>query len=182
MNNLLHIEGYAVISDDGMIADAGGVLPQALIREEDQRFYLGALEKVDVVVHGRHSAENPRSPTRRRLVVTKLVRALTADPAQGNAFLWNPDVPAFDDALKAFGVPIKSVGVLGGTGVFDAFLDRYDAFYLTRIAGVRLPGGRPVFHGVPGRTPEEILSAHGLVRGADVLRAKDLIIAAWERR
>ncbi len=181
MTSSPRIEGYAVISDDGMIADADGALPPSLIREEDQRFYLSSLDRVDVVVHGRHSAENPRSPARRRLIVTTLVRALTADPPLGDAYLWNPRSVAFDEALATFGANTKSVGILGGTDVFTLFLDRFDVFYLTRITGVRLPGGRPVFRGVPQRTPEEILSAHGLVRGEDVLRAQGLTIATWAR-
>ena len=180
-SSALRIEGYAVVSADGMIADAHGVLPPSLIREEDQRFYLSALDRVDVVVHGRHSAENPRAPARRRLVVTKLVRALTADAALGNAILWNPAGVSFEDALAAFKTPLRSAGVLGGTDVFTLFLDRYDVFSLTRIDGVRLPGGRPVFRGVPEQTPEEILGAHGLRRQRDVLRASGLTIAAWSR-
>lgn len=164
-----------------MIAAADGTMPPALMREEDQRFYLSALERVDVVVHGSHSAENPRSPTRRRLIVTRRVIALTNDPANPNAVLWNPYTISFEDALSAFETSLKGVGILGGTEVFELFLDRYDAFYLTRIAGVRLPGGRPVFREVPQKTPEEVLAAHGLVRGADVLSAKDLTIAAWKR-
>jgi hypothetical protein len=67
--------------------------------------------------------------------------------------------------------------------VFGLFLDRYDVFYLTRAPGVRLPGGRPVFPGVPAQTPEEVLEIHGLVRGErQVLdRAKDLTVVAWLR-
>ena len=49
--------------------------------------------------------------------------------------------------------------MIGGTDVFDLFLDRYDSFYLTRGPRIRLPGGRPVFPGVPAPTPEAVLSA-----------------------
>ena len=176
------IEGYAVISEDGMIADAHGRFPDALKREEDQRFYKEALDRVDVVVNGRHSGEqHPNSSTRRRLIVTRQVRALTFDPLGRNVILWNPQSVPFEDALKAFATPPRSIGILGGTDVFEIFLDHFDVFYLTRIAGVLLPAGRPVFRGVPERAPEDILSAHGLKRGEDVLRVEGLTIAAWTR-
>jgi hypothetical protein len=59
------------------------------------------------------------------------------------------------------------LAVIGGPHVYDFFLDvGYDAFHLTRVAGVRLPGGRPVFSAIgPDRTPEDLLAAHGLVAG-----------------
>jgi dihydrofolate reductase len=181
--NSIRIEGYAVISEDGMIAGADGTMPPALMREEDQNFYREALDRMDVVVHGRHSGEqHPNAPTRRRLIVTRRVIALTSDPANPNAILWNPYTMSFEEALGAFERSVKAVGILGGTNVFELFLDRYDVFYLTRIADVRLSGGRPVFRDVPAKAPEEILAGRGLVRGEDVLRAKDLAIARWERR
>ena len=54
----------------------------------------------------------------------------------------------------------------GGTGVFGLFLEiGFDAFHLSRAGKVLIPGGRPVFPQVPGRTPEEVLTEHGLVPG-----------------
>ncbi len=32
------IEGFAIISEDGMVADANGTMPSALINEADQKF------------------------------------------------------------------------------------------------------------------------------------------------
>jgi len=55
-----------------------------------------------------------------------------------------------------------TIGVIGGTDAFGLFLDRYDFFYLSRAPNVRLPGGRPVFAGVPARTPEKVLLSNGL--------------------
>ena len=60
------------------------------------------------------------------------------------------------------GVSEGTVGVIGGTEVFGLFLDRYDSFYLSRAPGVHLSGGRPVFPEVPTKTPEEVLTRHGL--------------------
>ena len=85
--------------------------------------------------------------------------------------------------MAVLGTPDGSVGVIGGTGVFGMFLDRYDVFHLARAPDVRLPGGRPVFPEVPTRTPEEVLASHGLDRGQrQVLDpAKGLAIVSWQR-
>jgi hypothetical protein len=42
------------------------------------------------------------------------------------------------------------------------FVDRYHTFWLSQAAHVRLPGGEPCFPGVPERSPQQILAAHGL--------------------
>ena len=78
---------------------------------------------------------------------------------------------------------MQSVGIIGGTLVFGLFLDRYDVFYLTRVPGVRLPGGRPVFPRVPAQTPEQVLAGAGLAAGErQVLdAAKDLAVVGWLR-
>jgi hypothetical protein len=97
--------------------------------------------------------------------------------------LWNPAGASFEDALAALGTPDGVVGVIGGTDVFGMFLDRYDFFYLSRAPAVRLPGGRPVFPGVPRRTPEEVLAGHGLARGRRKALdpAKGLVVVGWQR-
>jgi len=180
----MRIEGYAVISEDGMIADASGLLPPQLIADADQRFFEDGLNGVDAVVHGRHSGEqHPNSAMRHRIIVTRTIAALVPDPVNPRAVLWNPEGAKFEDAIAALKVPIQSVGILGGTEVFGRFLDRYTVFYLSRIAGVRLPGGRPVFPHVPAETPEAVLAAHGLSNKGSILTdpAARLIISRWER-
>ena len=68
------IEGYAIVSADGMIADSHAIMPDALKNEADQRFFERALDHVDVVVHGRHSHEGqPNSARRRRVTLTRSV-------------------------------------------------------------------------------------------------------------
>src|SRR6476620_365917 len=162
----LCIGGDAIVSEDGMLANASGVMPDQLKFDADQRFFERGLDAVDVVVHGRHSHEQqPRSHLRRRLILTRHVPAIAADPSNEKAVFWNPAGASFEQALAALGAPIASVGVIGGTDVFGLFLDRFDVFYLTRAPGVRLPGGRPVFPGVPARTPEDVLASHGLKGG-----------------
>jgi dihydrofolate reductase len=178
------IEGYAIVSEDGMLANAAGITPDSLKFEADQQFFERALDGVDVVVHGRHSHEQqPRSYLRRRLILTRHVPAIAAHPSNEKALLWNPAGASFEAALALLGTPNSSVGVIGGTEVFGMFLDRYDFFHLTRAPGVRLPGGRQVFPEVPARTPEEVLGSHGLAPGRrHVLDpATGLVMVRWQR-
>jgi dihydrofolate reductase len=178
------IEGYAIVSEDGMLANAAGIMPDALKFEADQRFFERALDAADVVVHGHHSHERQkRSHLRRRLIVTRRVPAIAADPAKEKALLWNPAGASFEQALAALGTPDGRVAIIGGTDVFGMFLDRYDVFYLSRAPGVLLPGGRPVFPEVPMLTPEEVLARHGLARGErQVLDAeKGVAVVSWRR-
>ena len=103
--------------------------------------------------------------------------------ANNNALFWNPAGASLDQALAVLGGPGASLGVIGGTEVFGMFLDRYDFFYLTRAPGVRLPGGRPVFPGVPEQTPEDVLAAHGLKGGPPhpLDRKNGVAVVKWHR-
>jgi len=178
------IEGYAIVSEDGMLADVAGIMPDLLKFEADQRFFERELDGADVVVHGRHSHERlPRSYLRHRLILTRKVPAIAADPANENALFWNPAGASFEQALAALEMLGGRVAVIGGTDVFGMFLDRYDVFHLSRAPDVRLPGGRPVFPEVPMRTPEEVLASHGLERGQRQVfdSSKGVAIVSWGR-
>jgi dihydrofolate reductase len=178
------IEGYAIVSEEGMIANADGIMPDSLKFEADRQFFERGLEEVNVVVHGRHSYERqPFSYLRRRLILTRQVPAIAADPSNEKALFWNPAGASFEQALALLGTPDGSVGIIGGTEVFGMFLDRYGVFHLSRAPNVRLPGGRPVFPEVPTRTPEEVLTSHGLDRGKrQVLDpTKGLVVVSWKR-
>jgi hypothetical protein len=178
------IEGYAIVSADGMLANAAGVMPEELKLEADQRFFTHGLDGVDAVAHGAHSHEQqPHSHLRRRLILTRQVPALAADPSNEKALLWNPAGASFEDAWAALRLPDGSLAVIGGTEVFGMFLPRYDVFHLTRAPAVRLPGGRPVFPQVPQQTPEEVLASHGLAPApARVLDTPSgLSVTSWSR-
>jgi dihydrofolate reductase len=184
MSSPRRVEGYAIVSEDGMLANAARVMPDSLKFEADQRFFERGLDAVDVVVHGRHSHEGQmRSHLRRRLVLTRRIPALSPHPKNEKALLWNPTGASFEDALAAVGVPDARVGIIGGPEVFGMFLDHYDVFFLSRAPGVTLPGGRPVFPDVPKRTPEEVLTRHGLTPGErQVLDGnKGLSVVSWQR-
>ncbi len=98
------IEGYAIVSADGMLANAAGIMPDSLKFEADQHFFERGLEGVDVVVHGRHSHERqPRSYLRRRLILTRQVPAIAAHPSNEKALFWNPAGASFEQALAVLG-------------------------------------------------------------------------------
>jgi dihydrofolate reductase len=178
------IEGFAIVSEDGMLANAEGVMPDTLKFEADARFFERGMDGVDVAAHGRHSHEGQaHSAQRQRLIVTRQVAGIGPDPSNDMARLWNPAGASLDEALAALGQPEAAVGVVGGTDVFGLFLDRYDVFYLTRGPKVRLPGGRPVFPQVPRLTPEQVLAEHGYAEGPrEVLDAANGIeVVAWRR-
>jgi hypothetical protein len=55
------------------------------------------------------------------------------------------------------------IHVIGGTAVYDFFLERYAEFHLCRAGNVRLPGGTPVLAQMAkGLSPEDVLRKHGL--------------------
>ena len=159
-------EGYAIVSADGMIADADAHMPPALQNPADARFFSEALDRAAVLVHGRHSHEgHANSPRRRRVVVTRHASAIAAHPEWPHAVAWNPSGAPFSAACEALGIAGGTAAILGGPEVFALFLGLgYDRFQLSRAAHVRLPGGLPIFG--RGRLPvEEALATAGLAPG-----------------
>jgi hypothetical protein len=157
------IEGYAIVSREGMIATQDRVFPAGLKIGADQRFFHGALDRADAVANGRHSNEGgAHAAERPRLRLTHRVPSLAQDPDNPKTLLWNPAGIRFEDAWERLGAD-GVLAVVGGTDVFGLFLDiGYDAFFLSR-APASVPNGRPVFPGVPARTPEAVLAERGLV-------------------
>jgi hypothetical protein len=137
-----------------------------------------------LIVHGRHSGEDqPNSPNRRRIILTRRVAALAADPDNSRATLWNPVGASFEQAAEAAGIRSGTVAIIGGPAVFGMFMDRYDTFWLSQAPRVKLPGGEACFPGVPTLTPEQILASHGLKAGeAQVLDpSEDVTVTPWRR-
>ncbi len=180
----LRIEGYVIVSADGMLAAADGVMPDSLKFEGDQRFFDTALDRVDLIVHGRHSFEDqPNSPRRRRVILTRAVSSLGKDPANPNATLWNPSGASFSGACEHAGVSAGTVAVIGGPVVFAMFLDRYDTFWLSRAPNVTLPGGLGAFPEVPERAIEDVLAGAGLAPREQRLldEMAGVTVTAWRR-
>jgi dihydrofolate reductase len=180
----LRIEGYVIVSADGMLANADHVMPAELKFDGDKKFFTAALDRADLIVHGRRSHEDqPNSPRRKRIVVTRRIGAIAPDPSNPKATLWNPAGAAFEAACDFAGVRSGTVAIIGGPDVFGIFMDRYDTFWLSQAPRVRLPGGEPCFPGVPEHSPQGILAAHGLKAGeAQILDpANGVTVTPWRR-
>lgn len=185
MNSPFQIDGYAIASADGCIAGPDGVMPPSLSFEADHRFFVAALEKVDLVAHGRNSHEGqPNSHLRRRLWMTRSVAALEPRPGEARQWDWNPEGLPLDDACRAIGLPRGVVAILGGPSAYGLFLPVYRAFYLCRAERVRIPGGTPVFSTMrDGATVEEVLRQNGLSPEPPVAldAAQDVTLTRWAR-
>jgi hypothetical protein len=178
------IHGYVIVSAEGMLADASGAMPDALKFDGDHRFFSTGLDSVDLVVHGRNSFEDqPNSPLRRRLIVTRGIDGLADDPANPKATLWNPAGASFEDACARAGVADGLVAVIGGPVVFGMFMDRYETFWLSQAPHVHLPHGDGCFPGVPAQTPQQVLSDHGLRAAEEIVldAGHGVTVTAWRR-
>jgi hypothetical protein len=180
----LRIDGYVIVSADGMLANAARVMSDQLKFEGDKQFFTAALDRADLIVHGRHSHEDqPDSPLRKRIILTRTIGAIEGDRSNPRAILWNPAGASFEAACDFAQLRSGTVAVIGGPHVFCMFMDRYDTFWLSQAPRVRLPGGEPCFPGVPEQSPQQILAAHGLRAGdAKMLdSANDVSVTPWRR-
>src|SRR6266853_3916955 len=101
---VLRIDGYVIVSADGMLANAAHVMPDELRFEGDKQFFTAALDRADLIVHGRHSYEGqPNSPRRKRIILTSKTAALAPDPSNPNATLCNPAGATFEQACDHAG-------------------------------------------------------------------------------
>ena len=181
----LRIEGYVIVSADGMLADATGVMPETLKFGGDKRFFTRALDRADLIVHGRNSHEDqPNSPHRRRIILTRTVTGIANNSSNPKATLWNPAGASFEAACGHAGIHSGTIAVIGGPVVFDMFMDRYDTFWLSQAPKVRLPGGEPAFSAVPRQTSQQVLAQHDLEPGASQLldEANGVTVTPWRRK
>jgi dihydrofolate reductase len=176
--------GYVIVSADGMLADASGVMPDTLKFPGDLAFFTAGLDRADLIVHGKHSFEDqPNSPKRKRIIVSRSIAAIGPDPENNKATLWNPAGASFEDACAHAGVHAGTVAIIGGPSVFEMFFDRIDVFWLSQAPHVHLPGGEGCFPGVPERSPQDILSSHGLQASeVQILdTTHEVTVTAWRR-
>lgn len=185
VNRAYRIEGYAIISSDGFIADTQGRFPDVLRNDADQRFFKSAVDRAAAVARGRITHEQEPNAGKRRLVLTRRVSGLAPDSRDPQALFWNPAGAPFEAARLALGLRQGALAVLGGTDVYAVFLAiGYDAFHLTVSHRVRLGAGRPLFPGMDKeRTAAGLLKAHGLRPGPVRLLdpAAGVTLVTWTR-
>ena len=179
------IEGYVIVSADGMIADAKGEMPDSIRNSADQHYFQNGLDRAAAIVHGRHSHEGgPRAARRKRLVVSRQIATIAPNPDYPNALSWNPLGASLDEALAKLGVSDGTVAIIGGRDVFSQFLPLYDAFHLSRASKAKIPNGLSVFtEAGPNATPEDVLARHGLRPGPhrDLDPEAGVSVVTWQR-
>jgi hypothetical protein len=127
------IEGYAIVSEDGMLANAAGVIPDSLKFEADRHFFERGLDGVDVVVHGRHSHERqPRSYLRRRLILTGKFRPSRPTRRMKRRCCGTRPVLRSSKPWLRWGRQTAALASLVATEVFGMFLDTVMMFSTCR--------------------------------------------------
>ncbi len=174
----VEIIGHAVVSADGMIADARGEMPADLRNEADWRRFQAALDAAKLVVLGRIGHLRHPNPGRRRLVVTSRTTDLATDPGDPNATLWNPAGMEFDRVLEKLGILSGVVAITGGQRVFDLFLGRFTRFDLVEMPAVTIRDGIACFS---SDRPETVLAAAGLHPATAEPLEPGVILTVWRR-
>jgi hypothetical protein len=117
--------------------------------------------------------------------MTRSIPALGQDPRHPKSLLWNPKGATLEEAWAELGAPAGMLAVIGGPEVYGHFLDvGYDAFHLSHAPHTRLPGGRPVFPEIgPDRTPDDVLTSHGLKPGPRKMldESAEATLVTWRR-
>jgi dihydrofolate reductase len=180
----VEIHGYAIVSADDRIADAGGATPQALRNEADWAYFQAELDLAAVTVLGRLGHEaNPNEKARLRLVLSSSAAGIERRP---DAWWWNPARVSWTEAVAAVLPAGGRVAVPGGRQVFDLFLDLgYDAFHLTRAHAVRVGEGIALFSACDaGESADSVLARHGLEPGEPQVidPAGPVSLTVWRRR
>ena len=152
--------GHAIVTADGMIADAAGDIPELLRDPEDRRLFQAALDDASVVVLGRKGHARHPNQGRKRLVLTASVDAMEEDVEDRAARYWNPEGASLKSALEQFGVVGGTVAVTGGLRVFDLFLPILDEFVLAEVHSETLAGGIQCF---TSGHPRNVLADAGIV-------------------
>ncbi len=157
-------EGYAVVSADGFIADADGVMPDALKFEADWDYFQAALDDADITLIGRHTHEAaPNLKKRHRLVFSTRTGELTRENA--TTFWIDPGKADPCRAIAELFGPSAKVAVVGGRAVFDWVLSNpgFSTFHLSLAHHVRLGRGQTIFKGANDLSAAlSLLNDHGL--------------------
>ncbi len=150
----LRIEGHAIVSANGCIADAAGQMPESLRNEADWIYFQDHLDAAAVVVAGRKGHEaHPNKPGRCRLVFTTTA-GTEGFRRVGDVSFLDPARFNFHEAIQRLAPEGGIIAVTGGTSVFDWFADRqlFTAFHLGQVEDAILSDGRPLFSGaIPAR-------------------------------
>lgn len=89
--SLFDVVGYAIASEDGVVANSQGQMPSTLVISVDHSSLSEQLDRSSILVLGRNSRENhPSSGQRKRLISSRMVGGLETCDTCPNAFYWEP--------------------------------------------------------------------------------------------
>lgn len=179
------IHGHAIVSADGMIADATGTMPAALRNDADWAHFQTQLDLSQLVLVGRGSHEAAPSTGRRRRVV--MSRSTTGLEQRDGVWWWNPGAVSLPHLLNRLLPDGGCVAVPGGQAVFDLLAGwrAFDEFHLSCALGVQLPGGHPAFSAQgAGHTLAEVLRQQGLGPGPALTLDEQagVVLQVWSRQ
>src|SRR4051794_31531250 len=123
------IYGHAIVSADERIADKSGGTPPELRNEADWTRFQAALDAAAVTILGRLGHERNANPKgRNRLVLSSAAPGIER---RADGWWWNPALVPVDEALARSAPAGGVAAIVGGTRVFDLFLDYgYEIFDL----------------------------------------------------
>lgn len=121
-------------------------MPENLHNQADWEYFQAELARTQAVILGRAAHEaTPNRAKRTRIVMTRSVQDLQPF---ADGWLWNPEVISDTDMLKHTLPYGGDIGVPGGRGPFDYFLERgFDSFHLARKHDIAIEDGIPMFTG-----------------------------------
>ncbi len=157
------LHGYAIASDDDIIADLRDEIPDALKYPADQKYFQEELNKAQLVVMGSIAHRMfPNMSSRSRLVLTSKSDGLMLEE---NVYFLNPEKLTLKEALQKILPHGGRVAVPGGAHVIEAcWVLGFACFHLTRVKGLRLIEGKKLFRDCTDhRSADDILRAHGLI-------------------
>ena len=111
------LHAYAIVCDNGCIADAEGRFPDILRNDADWLYFQSRLDRAAITLMGRRSHEtNANHRNRLRLVMSRSVSALEH---RADGWWWNPAERSLPGALQMIIPEGGEVAVPGGRDVFD---------------------------------------------------------------
>jgi len=125
---LRRIEGYVIVSTDGMIADAQGVMPQAIRNDADQTFFQAGLDRAaaifDQVVVG--VLENPgKTPLFTAAERVDMLRACLESRSR-------IEVTTFDGLTVEFAAGTGAIAIVRGLRVISDFESEFQMALMNR--------------------------------------------------
>jgi hypothetical protein len=144
------LHAYAIVCDNGCIADAEGRFPDILRNNADWFYFQSRLDRAAITLMGRRSHEtNANHRNRLRLVMSRSVSALEH---RADGWWWNPAERSLPGALQMIIPEGGEVAVPGGRDVFDLLgAASFTAFHLARAHGRAISRGDRVVPRVRNR-------------------------------